>query len=235
MISFSRPSFSCPKPGPPSSSSRKIAHRPCALISSCSPLTIALIFGSFDRTAYGKTYSSGSISSRQNSSTQSSFFWNSGSVEKSHAIVRPSPVATTLRAAQALAPTLAHPAGRPGTVRLSGAARTCRTFTPRPSRRSGAVRTCRACDPRPSRRSGAVRTCRTFIPRPSRRSGAARTCRTFIPRPSRQSGAARTCRAFTPRPSRLSGAVRTCRACGPRPSRRSGAGGRPATSGRVGP
>src|SRR6188472_3940875 len=30
--------------------------------------------------------SRGSISSRQNSSTQSSFFWNSGSVEKSHAM-----------------------------------------------------------------------------------------------------------------------------------------------------
>src|SRR5260221_10401246 len=56
------------------------------------PLTSALIFGSFERTAYGNTYSSGSTSSRQNSSTQSSFFWNCGSVEKSHAICQPAPV-----------------------------------------------------------------------------------------------------------------------------------------------
>ena len=88
-ISFRRPSFSCPKPGPPSSSSRKIAQRPCALISSCRGLTSARTRGSGDRTAYGNTMSSGSISSRQNSSTQSSFFWNSGSVEKSHAMSSP--------------------------------------------------------------------------------------------------------------------------------------------------
>ena len=56
---------------------------------SCRPLTSALIFGSGERTAYGNTNSSGSTSSRQNSSTQSSFFWNSGSVEKSHATVSP--------------------------------------------------------------------------------------------------------------------------------------------------
>src|SRR5436190_22246527 len=65
-----------------------MAQRPCALTWSCRPFTSTLIFGSFDRTAYGKTYSSGSTSSLQNSSTQSSFFWHSGSVEKSHAIAR---------------------------------------------------------------------------------------------------------------------------------------------------
>ena len=48
--------------------------------------TSAWTFGSRDRTAYGNTYSSGSISSLQNCSTQSSFSWNSGSVEKSHAM-----------------------------------------------------------------------------------------------------------------------------------------------------
>src|ERR1700730_184360 len=63
-----------------------MAQRPCSFTWSCRPFTSALIFGSFDRTAYGKTNSSGSTSSRQNSSTQSSFFWNPGSVEKSHAI-----------------------------------------------------------------------------------------------------------------------------------------------------
>src|SRR4051794_9585825 len=86
MTSFNSPSLSCPYPGPPRSSSRKIAHSPWSLIWSWSPLTIALIFGFGVRTAYGKTSSSGSTSSRQNSSTQSSFFWNSGSVEKSQAI-----------------------------------------------------------------------------------------------------------------------------------------------------
>ena len=50
---------------------------------SVADVTSARIFGSRDRTAYGNTNSSGSTSSRQNSSTQSSFFWNSGSVEKS--------------------------------------------------------------------------------------------------------------------------------------------------------
>src|SRR3954468_13390 len=86
MISLSRPSLSWPSPGPPSSSSRKSAHRPWSLTCCWMPLTCSLTFGSFDRTAYGNTYSSGSTSSRQKSSTQSSFFWNSGSVEKSHAM-----------------------------------------------------------------------------------------------------------------------------------------------------
>src|SRR2546423_4346859 len=63
-----------------------MAQSPCAFTWSCRPFTSALIFGSGDRTAYGNTSSSGSTSSRQNSSTQSSFFWNCGSVEKSHAI-----------------------------------------------------------------------------------------------------------------------------------------------------
>src|SRR4029079_6387284 len=63
-----------------------MAHRPWSLTWSWRPLTSSRILGSLDRTAYGNTYSSGSTSSRQNSSTQSSFFWNSGSVEKSHAM-----------------------------------------------------------------------------------------------------------------------------------------------------
>src|SRR3954462_2510331 len=86
MISLSRPSFSCPKPGPPSSSSRNSAHRPWSFTCCWRLRTYALTTGSGERTAYGKTYSSGSTSSLQNSSTQSSFFWNSGSVEKSHAM-----------------------------------------------------------------------------------------------------------------------------------------------------
>src|SRR4051812_24717002 len=86
MISLSRPSFSWPKPGPPSSSSRNSAHRPWSFTCCWRLLTYALTTGSGERTAYGNTYSSGSTSSLQNSSTQSSFFWNSGSVEKSHAM-----------------------------------------------------------------------------------------------------------------------------------------------------
>src|SRR3954447_12447038 len=85
MISFSSPSLSWPNPGPPSSSSRNSAHRPWSFTCCWRLLTYALTVGSGERTAYGNTYSSGSTSSLQNSSTQSSFFWNSGSVEKSHA------------------------------------------------------------------------------------------------------------------------------------------------------
>src|SRR3954453_13898144 len=85
MISLSSPSLSCPRPGPPSSSSRNSAHSPWSLTCCWRPRTYSLTFGSGDRTAYGKTYSRGSTSSRQKSSTQSSFFWNSGSVEKSQA------------------------------------------------------------------------------------------------------------------------------------------------------
>src|SRR4051812_28115915 len=86
MISFSSPSLSWPNPGPPSSSSRNSAHRPWSFTCCWRLLTYALTVGSGERTAYGNTYSSGSTSSLQNSSTQSSFFWNSGSVEKSHAM-----------------------------------------------------------------------------------------------------------------------------------------------------
>src|SRR3954465_8445818 len=63
-----------------------MAPRPWSFTCCCRSRTSALTSGSFERIAYGKTYSSGSTSSRQNSSTQSSFFWNSGSVEKSQAI-----------------------------------------------------------------------------------------------------------------------------------------------------
>ena len=66
----------------------------------------ALIFGSGERTAYGKTYSSGSTSSRQNCSTQSSFSWNSGSVEKSHAMAQMS--TRSVRAAGGRARTVAR-------------------------------------------------------------------------------------------------------------------------------
>src|SRR5438477_4675089 len=84
-----RASFSWPKPGPPSSRSRKSAHRPLSLTCCFRGSTSALALGLRDQAAPGKTRSSGSISLRQNCSTQSSCSWNSGSVEKSHATVSP--------------------------------------------------------------------------------------------------------------------------------------------------
>src|SRR5260221_2466762 len=61
--------------------------------------------------AYGNTYSSGSTFSRQNWSTQSSFSWNTGSVEKSHAIVCPP---SAMRVHEPTAPTDRVGVGRPG-------------------------------------------------------------------------------------------------------------------------
>src|SRR3954452_17699359 len=82
-ISCMSPSFTCPKPCPPRSGGRWAAHRPRSLTCSCS-----------GRTARSKpswpsssnTVSIGQISSRTKSRIQSSCSWNSGSVEKSHAI-----------------------------------------------------------------------------------------------------------------------------------------------------
>src|SRR5579859_4528949 len=84
-ISLSRASLSWPKPGPPSSRSRNSAHRPQSLTCCFSGSARALAFGLREYAAPGKTRSSGSTSVRQNSSTQLSCCWNSGSVEKSHA------------------------------------------------------------------------------------------------------------------------------------------------------
>src|SRR5207302_6495934 len=85
-ISLRRASFSWPKPGPPSSSSRNSAHSPRSLTCCLRGSTSALALGFLDHAAPGNTRSRGSISVRQSSSTQSSCSWNSGSVEKSHAI-----------------------------------------------------------------------------------------------------------------------------------------------------
>src|SRR5262245_32669168 len=91
-ISFISPSFSCPYPLPPRSGPRWHAHRSCAFTSSWSGRT------TFSWTGWSLSYtrcelnarSSGSISVCTNSLIQSSFSWNSGSVEKSQAIVNPS-------------------------------------------------------------------------------------------------------------------------------------------------
>src|SRR4051794_39618892 len=80
-ISCISPSLTWPKPCPPSSLSRWAAHSPRALTCSCRG-AIARIIWSYSRLRT----SSGQISSRTNSPIQSSCSWNSGSVEKSHAI-----------------------------------------------------------------------------------------------------------------------------------------------------
>src|SRR5215471_12903801 len=82
-ISCIRPSFTWPKPCPPRSGGRWAAHIPCFFTSSWRDRTIALKFCS----SVSST-SSGKISSRTNSRIHSSFLSNSGSVEKSQAIVR---------------------------------------------------------------------------------------------------------------------------------------------------
>ncbi len=61
------------------------AHSPRSLTCCLSGSASALAFGLREYAAPGKARSSGSTSDRQNSSTQSSFSWNSGSVEKSQA------------------------------------------------------------------------------------------------------------------------------------------------------
>ena len=78
-----RPSLTWPKPWPPRSGGRWAAHRPRSLTCSRSG-SIARSKPSWPSSS--NTVSIGQISSRTNSRIQSSCCWNSGSVEKSHAI-----------------------------------------------------------------------------------------------------------------------------------------------------
>src|SRR5215218_2365755 len=82
-ISCMSPSLTWPKPCPPRSGGRCAAHSPRSLTCSLSG-AIARSKPSWPRSS--KTVSIGQISSRTNSRIQSSCSWNSGSVEKSHAI-----------------------------------------------------------------------------------------------------------------------------------------------------
>src|SRR3954453_21750551 len=82
-ISCMRPSFTWPKPWPPRSGGRWAAHSPRSLTCSWSGAT-ARSKPSWPSSS--NTVSIGQISSRTKSRIQSSCSWNSGSVEKSHAI-----------------------------------------------------------------------------------------------------------------------------------------------------
>src|SRR4051812_21191488 len=84
-ISCIRPSLTWPKPWPPSSGGRCAAHRPRSRTCSCSGAT-ARTKPSWPSSS--NTVSIGQTSSRTRSRIQSSCAWNSGSVEKSHAIPR---------------------------------------------------------------------------------------------------------------------------------------------------
>ena len=82
-ISCMSPRRTCPKPWPPRSGGRCAAHSPRSLTCSCS--------GAITRSkpawpSSSKTGSIGQISSRTKLRIQSSCAWNSGGVEKSHAI-----------------------------------------------------------------------------------------------------------------------------------------------------
>src|ERR1700735_1531852 len=89
-ISLSRASFSWPKPCPPNSGPRCVAHRPWRRTSAFTGSIASLRFPSSGTNCMcGNARSSGSISSRTNWSTQSSFSWYSGSVSKSHAMCNP--------------------------------------------------------------------------------------------------------------------------------------------------
>ncbi len=83
-----RPSLTWPKPWPPRSGGRWAAHRPRSL--TCS-LSGAMARSKPSWPSSSKTVSIGQISSRTNSRIQSSCCWNSGSVEKSHAMSVPPP------------------------------------------------------------------------------------------------------------------------------------------------
>src|SRR3954454_11067222 len=82
-ISCMRPSLTWPKPWPPRSGGRWAAHSPRSLTCSWSGAT-ARTKPSWPSSS--NTVSIGQISSRTKSRIQSSCSWNSGSVEKSHAI-----------------------------------------------------------------------------------------------------------------------------------------------------
>src|SRR3954464_14249845 len=87
-ISCMGPSLTGPRPWPPSAGGRCAAHRPRSL--TCS-LSGAIARSNPSWPSSSKTVSIGQISSRTNSRIQSSFSWNSGSVEKSHAMSVPPP------------------------------------------------------------------------------------------------------------------------------------------------
>src|SRR4051794_9320577 len=87
-ISCMRPSLTWPKPWPPRSGGRWAAHSPRSL--TCS-LSGAIARSKPSWPSSSNTVSIGQISSRTNSRIQSSFCWNSGSVEKSHAMSVPPP------------------------------------------------------------------------------------------------------------------------------------------------
>ena len=82
-ISCISPSLTWPKPCPPSSGGRCAAHSPRSLTASRSG-AIARSKPSWPSSS--KTVSIGHTSARTKSAIQSSLRWNSGSVEKSHAI-----------------------------------------------------------------------------------------------------------------------------------------------------
>src|SRR6201992_1059788 len=82
-ISCMRPSFTCPKPCPPSSGSRCAAHRPCSLTWSWSGLAARR---SASQPRSSTRVSSGHTYSRTKPRIHSSLAANSGSVEKSQGI-----------------------------------------------------------------------------------------------------------------------------------------------------
>src|SRR5205085_1596988 len=77
--------LTCPNPCPPSSGSRCAAHRPRSRTCSCTGASARI---SWSHSSSWLRVSSGQTSSRTTSRIQSRCSWNSGSVEKSHAIVR---------------------------------------------------------------------------------------------------------------------------------------------------
>src|SRR6185503_11948522 len=86
-ISFSSASLSWPYPCPPSSGPRWVAHNPFRRTSSFSgSITLRRLSSSGTNCRCGNARSSGSSSSRTNSSAQSRSFRYSGSVSKSHDI-----------------------------------------------------------------------------------------------------------------------------------------------------
>ena len=99
-ISCIRPSLTWPKPWPPRSGGRCAAHSPRSL--TCS-LSGAIARSKPSWPSSSKTVSIGQISSRTNSRIQSSCSWNSGSVEKSHAIAQPPPQCLAVVSSQRLA------------------------------------------------------------------------------------------------------------------------------------
>ena len=118
-ISCISPSLTCPKPWPPSSGGRCAAHSPRSLTRSCSG---AIARPKPSSPSSSKTVSIGQTSSRTKSRIQSSCSWNSGSVEKSHAM--PSIIARLARIASPVKPR--RPLSRCGHRDLSRRARSAR-------------------------------------------------------------------------------------------------------------